>query len=102
MKTSLSSGRPSAVPAAHEDGLVQPAWMGSSAVAVVITAVIAVSGILSGQWLVGALGIGYGWAFAVAGVVITAEMWGLFVLIGRLRAAYRRDHEQEPPLRHAA
>jgi len=93
--------QPTAVPGARENAPIQPAWMGSSALAVLLTAVISMSGILIGQWVVGILDIGYGWAFAVAGLVIAAEMGALYVVVGRLRRAYQRDHG-EPPMRRAA
>lgn len=93
----VSVGRTGAATVQHGESVpYQPAWMSSSALAIAITAFIAVTAIIGGHWLTKAAGVSYGWAFVVAGIVIVAEMYALYVIVGRIRQAYQRKHEQPP------
>lgn len=106
MESKVVSVGQMAAPAVHGNVSVpfQPAWMSSSTLAIAITAFIALSAITGGQWAVKVMGISYGWALMIAALIIVAEMFGLFVLIARVRSAYQRKHAEPPvkPLRLAA
>lgn len=95
----VSVGRKGATTVQHgESAPFQPAWMSSSILAIAITAFIAVTALVGGHWLTQAASLSYGWAFVIAGLIIVAEMYGLYAVIGRIRRAYQRKHE-EPPVK---
>lgn len=105
MESKVVSVGPMSAPAVRrDDSHFQPAWMNSSILAVAITAFIALSAIVGGQWAIETLGIDFGWVFVIAGFVIAAEMYGLYILVTRVREAYQRKHREPPtqPLNLAA
>ena len=82
----------------------QPAWMSSPILAIAITAFIAISAAVGGQWAIEGMAISYGWALIIAAIIVVAEILGLFALIVRIRRAYQRNRVEPPvkPLRLAA
>ena len=94
-------------PDRRPDPLVQnrePAWTRSAAVAVAITATIAVIGILGGKWIASLVGLFIGWAAVFAVAIIAGELWLLAVFMKRMRERAAAEEVQIPekPTRRAA
>lgn len=98
MTDRVVSGGQQAAPLVHggQADLDQPAWLGSAVLATAITAFIILTAILGGQGAIEFLGIDFGWALVIAGLIAAAEMFGLGIAVNRIRAAYRRAHAQPP------
>ena len=94
-------------PNRRPDPLVQsrePAWTRSAAVAVAITATIAVIGILGGKWISSLFGLFIGWAAIFAVAIIAGELWLLAAFMKRMRERVAAEERTIPekPTRRAA